>query len=71
VNVCPLCFDFFDEEVDRTIEITMDRNMHDARLKRHTLWYFENFEPKLFVDYGKKKFDLATNANNQVNTIIP
>jgi hypothetical protein len=49
----------------------MDGNMQHARLKRHTLWDFEMFEPKLFVDYGRKKFDLATSANDQVDTIIP
>ena len=35
------------------------------------MWDFEIFEPKLFFDYGRKKFNLATGANNQVNTIIP
>ena len=71
VNVCPPCFNFSDEDEDCTIRITMDGNMQHARLKRHTLWDFEIFEPKLFVDYGRKKFDLATSANDQVNTIIP
>jgi hypothetical protein len=64
-------FNFSDEDEDRTIRITMDGNMQHARLKRHTLWDFEIFEPKLFVDYGRKKFDLTTSANDQVNTIIP
>jgi hypothetical protein len=45
--------------------------MQQAQLKRHTLWDFEIFELKLFVDYGRKMFDLATSANDQVNTIIP
>jgi len=35
------------------------------------VWDFEIFEPKLFVDYGRKKFHLATSANEKVNTIIP
>jgi hypothetical protein len=30
----------------------MDGNMHHAQLKRHTLWNFDIFEPKLFVDDG-------------------
>jgi hypothetical protein len=70
-NVCPPCFNVSDEDEDCTIRITMDRNMQHAQLKRHKLWDFEIFEPKLFVDYGKKKFDLATSANDQVNTIFP
>jgi len=32
---------------------------------------FEISEPKLFVAYGWKKFDLALSAYEQVNTIIP
>jgi len=71
VNVCPPCFNFSDEDEDRTIRITMDGNMQHARLKMHTLCDFEIFKSKLFVDYGRKKFDLATSANYQVNTIIP
>jgi hypothetical protein len=49
----------------------MDGNMKHAGLKRHTLWIFEIFEPKLIVDYGMKKFDFSTSANDQVNSIIP
>jgi len=71
VNVCPPCFNLSDEDEDRTIRITLDGNMQHARLKMHTLWDFEIFEPKLFVDYGRKKFNLATSANEQVDTIIP
>jgi hypothetical protein len=71
VNVCPPCINFSDEDEDHTIRITMDRNMQHARQKRHTLLDFGIFEPKLLVDCGRKKFDLATSANEQVNTIIP
>jgi len=71
VNVCPPCFNFSNDDEDRTIQITMEVNMQHARLKRHTLWDIEIFEPKLFVNYGRKKFDLATSTNDQVNTIIP
>jgi len=71
VNVCPPCFDFSDENEDRTIRITMDGNIQHALLKRHTVWDFEIFEPKLFVTYGGKKFDYATSANEQVNTNSP
>jgi len=70
VNVYPPCFNFSDEDEDRTIRITMDGNMQHARLKRHRLWDIVIIEPKLFVDYGRKKFDLAMSANDQVNTII-
>ena len=70
MNVCPPCFNFSDEDEDRTIRITMDGNMQHARLKRHTLWDFEIFEPKLFVNYGRKKIDLAMSANHQDNPII-
>jgi hypothetical protein len=71
VNMCPPCFIFSDEDEDHTIQITMDGNVQHAQLKRHTLWDFEIFEPKLMVDYGRKKFDLATSPNDQVNNIIP
>jgi hypothetical protein len=71
VNVCPPCFKCSGEDEDHTIWITMDGNMQHARLKRRTLWDFEILEPKLFVDYGRKKFHLATSAKDQVNTIIP
>jgi len=71
VNVCPPCFDFSDEDEDRTIRITMDRNMQHVRLRRQTVWDIEIFEPKLFVDCSRKKFDLPMSANEQVNTIIP
>jgi len=57
VNVCPPCFNFSNEDEDRTIRITMDGNMQHAGLKRHTLCDLKIFEPKLFVDYGRKKFD--------------
>jgi hypothetical protein len=69
--VCPPCFNFSDEDEDRTIQIAIDRIMQHARLERQTLWEIEIFEPKLFFDYGRKKFDLARSANEQVNTIIP
>ena len=71
MNVCTPCFNFSDEVEDCTIWITMDGNMQHARLKRHTLSHFEIFEPKLFVDDGRKTFDLAMRFNEQVNTIIP
>jgi hypothetical protein len=35
------------------------------------MWDCDIFEPKLFVDYCRKWFDLETSANEQVNTIIP
>jgi len=71
VNVRPPCLYFSDEDEDCTIRITMDGNMQHARMKRYTLWDLEIVEPKLFVDYGRKKFDLAISANDQVNTISP
>jgi len=71
VNVCPPCFNFSDEDDDHTIQITMNTNTHHAHLKKHTRWEFEIFEPKPFVEYGRKMFDLATRANEQVITIIP
>ena len=71
MNVCLPCFNFSDEDEDCTIQITMDRNIQQARQKRHTLWDIEIFEPKLLIDYGRKKFNLATSANEQVNTILP
>jgi hypothetical protein len=37
----------------------------------HTMWNCENFEPTCFVDYGRKKFNFATSAKEQVNTFIP
>jgi hypothetical protein len=64
VNVCLPCFNFSDEDDDRTIRITIDGNMQHARLKRHTLWDFEIFGKKLFVDYGGKKFDLGMSSND-------
>ena len=71
VKACPPCFNFFNEDEDRTIRITMDGDIQHAQLKRHKPWDCEIFEPKLFVDCGRKKFDLAMWANEQVNTIIP
>jgi hypothetical protein len=71
LNLCPPCFNFSDEDEDLTIRITTDGNMEHASLKRHTLLDFEIFEPKLFVDYGRIMFHLATSANYRVNTIIP
>jgi hypothetical protein len=49
----------------------MDVNMQYGQLKRHTMWDFAIFEPKLLIDYGRKKFDLATSSTEQVNTINP
>jgi hypothetical protein len=71
VNECSPSVNFSDEDEDHTIQNTIHGNMPHARLKRHTLWEFEIFEPKLCVDYGRKKFDLATSTYEQVNTIIP
>lgn len=34
------------------------------------MWDNEVFKPKLFVNYRRKKFHLATSANKQVNTSI-
>jgi hypothetical protein len=62
-NACPPCFNFSNEDEDRTIRITVDRNMQHAQLKRHTLWGCDVFQPKFFVVYGRKKFDLGTSAN--------
>ena len=71
VNVCPPCFNFSDEDEDRTIWITMDGNIQHVRPKRHPLWDFEMFKQTLCVDCGRKKVDLATSANVQINSIIP
>jgi len=71
VNVCPPCFNFSDEDGDHTIQITLDGNMCHAQLKRDILWDFEIVEPKLFVNYGRKMFNLATSANEHFNIIIP
>jgi len=71
VNVCPQCFKFSDEDEDGTIWILIDGNMQHARLQRDTRWDFELFEPKLFIDYGRNKLDLAMAGNEQVNTNIP
>jgi hypothetical protein len=71
VNMWPAFFNFSDEDEDRTIPISIDRNMKHARQNKHTLCGFESFQTQLFLDYGRKKFDLANSANNEVNTIIP
>jgi hypothetical protein len=71
VNECSPSFNFSDEDEECTIQKTIDGNIQHARLKMRNLWEFELFEPKLCVDYGRKKFDLATSANKQVNSIVP
>jgi hypothetical protein len=48
----------------------MDRSMQHTQPKRHALWYFEIFEPELFLNYERKKFNLEMSAYWQVNTMI-
>ena len=71
VNVCPPCFDFSDEDEDRTIQIIMDGNIQQAQLKKDTPCDFGIVEPKLIFDNVMHKFVLGKIAHEHVNTSIP
>ena len=57
-NLCPACFDIEPDEEDTRL-ITLDGNMQHTRFKDRSAWEFEELSPKLFVDYGRRQFDLA------------
>lgn len=69
-NLCPACFDIGPEE-DNTALITLDGNMQHTRFKDRSPWEFEELLPKLFVDYGRRQFDLARDAARTKESSIP
>jgi hypothetical protein len=57
-NICPACFDISAGE-DNTIAISIDGNQQHIRFKDKSSYEYEKLPPKLFVDYGRRKFGLA------------
>ncbi|KAF8542794.1 hypothetical protein BDD12DRAFT_802556 [Trichophaea hybrida] len=69
-NLCPACFDMESGE-DHTAFITLDGNMQHTRFKDRSSFEFEVFSPKLFVDYGRRQFDLAANQGRPYESCLP
>ncbi|KAF8536946.1 hypothetical protein BDD12DRAFT_807337 [Trichophaea hybrida] len=69
-NLCPACFDMERGE-DHTASITLDGNMQHTRFKDRSSFEFEVFSPKLFVDYGRRQFDLAANNGRAYESCLP
>jgi len=69
-NICPACFDIEPGE-DDTALVTLDGNMQHTRFKDRSSWEFEELRPKLFVDYGRRQFDLAGNLSRRYEGGIP
>jgi hypothetical protein len=57
-NICPACFDISPDE-DNTIAISIDGNQQHVRFKDQSPYEYERLPPKLFVDYGCRRFSLA------------
>jgi hypothetical protein len=57
-NLCPACFDISPGE-DNTIAISIDGNQQHIRFKDKSPYEYEKLPPKLFVDNGRRRFDLA------------
>jgi len=64
-NICPACFDISPGE-DNTITISIDGNQQHIRFKDKSPYEYEKLPPKLFVDYGCRRFDLAGCTTQQV-----
>ncbi|KAF8533179.1 hypothetical protein BDD12DRAFT_810393 [Trichophaea hybrida] len=69
-NLCPACFDMARGE-DHTASITPDGNMQHIRFKDSSSFEFAEFSPKLFVDYGRRQFDLAVNNGRAYTSCLP
>jgi Kyakuja-Dileera-Zisupton transposase len=63
-NICPACFDISPGE-DNTIAISIDGNQQHIRFKDKSPYEYEKLSPKLFVDYGCRRFDLAGSTAQQ------
>jgi len=63
-NICPACFDITPGE-DNTITISIDGNQQHIRFKDKSPYEYEKLPPKLFVDYGCRRFDLAVSTTQQ------
>jgi hypothetical protein len=63
-NICPACFDISPGE-DNTIAISIDGNQQHIRFKDKSPYEYEKLPPKLFVDYGRCRFDLVGSAIQQ------
>jgi len=60
-NICPCCFDInANSDEDTSIAISkVDGNQQPIRFKDRSPFEFEKYSPKLFIDYGRRKFTLA------------
>jgi hypothetical protein len=63
-NLCPACFDISPGE-DNTIAISIDGNQQHIRFKDKSPYEYEKLPPKLFVDGGRRRFDLAGSTTQQ------
>jgi len=63
-NIFPACFDISPGE-DNTITISIDGNQQHIRFKDKSQNKYEKLPPKLFVDYGCRRFDLAGSTTQQ------
>jgi hypothetical protein len=71
-NLCPACFDIDSAGgEDKTVMVTLDGNMQHTRFRDRSAFEFETLNPKLFVDYGRRQFDLAGPRKTAYEECLP
>jgi hypothetical protein len=62
-NLCPACFDVREEDEDKSIAYSLDGNLQHTRFKDKSAYEFKVLVPKLFVDYGRRRWPAIGNMN--------
>jgi hypothetical protein len=61
-NLCPACYDIAADDSDKSIAFSLDGNVQHCRFKDQSPYEYKVLIPKLFVDYGRRRFSLAGNV---------
>jgi hypothetical protein len=61
-NLCPACYDIAADDSDKSIAFSSDGNVQHCRYKDQSPYEYKVLVPKLFVDYGRRRFSLAGNV---------